>query len=148
MRRTGTTEGTGAHELNDASLTGMSNQAVAQDVRTFIARYIDSVAELEALLLLRAHPRETWCVPEVAQRLYVSEPETSEILRRLSENGLLADVGAAFSYRCATPELELSVDRLAESYARQLIAVTNIIHAKPRRIREFADAFKFRKDRS
>jgi hypothetical protein len=39
------------------------------------------------------------------------------------------------------------IDRLAESYAKQLIPITNLIHGKPRRIRQFADAFKFRKDR-
>jgi hypothetical protein len=39
------------------------------------------------------------------------------------------------------------VERLAGSYANHLIQVTNLIHGKPRRLREFADAFKLRKDR-
>jgi hypothetical protein len=39
------------------------------------------------------------------------------------------------------------IARLADVYARHLIPVTNLIHSKPRRIREFADAFKLRKDR-
>jgi hypothetical protein len=39
------------------------------------------------------------------------------------------------------------VDRLADAYARHLIPVTNLIHGKPRRLREFSDAFKIRKDR-
>jgi hypothetical protein len=45
------------------------------------------------------------------------------------------------------PEEARMVDRLADAYAKHLIPVTNMIHAKPRRIREFADAFRFRKDR-
>jgi hypothetical protein len=40
------------------------------------------------------------------------------------------------------------VDRLAHTYSRHLIQVTNLIHTKPRRLREFADAFKIRKERS
>ena len=40
------------------------------------------------------------------------------------------------------------VDRLADTYSRHLIQVTNLIHTKPRRLREFADAFKIRKERS
>ena len=35
---------------------------------------------------------------------------------------------------------------LAEHYKRHLIPITNLIHAKPRRIRQFADAFKLKKD--
>ncbi len=51
-----------------------------------------------------------------------------------------------YRYECAS-EARQKVDRLASVYSRHLIPVTNMIHAKPRRIREFADAFKFRKDR-
>jgi hypothetical protein len=39
------------------------------------------------------------------------------------------------------------VDRLAETYSRALIPVTNIIHNNPLRLRKFADAFRFRKDK-
>ena len=38
------------------------------------------------------------------------------------------------------------VELLAEHYKRHLIPITNLIHAKPRRIRQFADAFKLKKD--
>jgi hypothetical protein len=38
-------------------------------------------------------------------------------------------------------------DLLADVYARYLVPVTNLIHAKPKsRVQEFADAFKLRKD--
>ncbi len=53
------------------------------------------------------------------------------------------------SYRFDTsdPERFQLVARLSEVYRRHLIPITNLIHSKPRRIREFADAFKLRKDR-
>lgn len=38
------------------------------------------------------------------------------------------------------------VDELVGLYGRLLIPITNLVHAKPRRIRQFADAFRFRKD--
>jgi hypothetical protein len=39
------------------------------------------------------------------------------------------------------------VDRLAELYSKYLIPVTHLIHSKPQtRVREFADAFKLRKE--
>jgi hypothetical protein len=102
---------------------------------------------LEALLLLRAHPKVDWDVKQTAARLYVSEAEAADILARLCADGFLSCRGEVYSYVCHSSERQDMVDRLAAAYSRHLIQVTNMIHAKPRRIREFADAFKFRKDR-
>lgn len=107
----------------------------------------NSVAELEALLLLRGNPEVAWNVSRTAKRLYTSEPEVAELLARLSEHGLLRADEGQYRYECATAELGNVVDRLAVAYSRHLIPVTNMIHGKRRRIRQFADAFKFRKDR-
>jgi hypothetical protein len=125
----------------------MADEIIAGDLREFIGRYIDSIGQLEALLLLRAHPHEAWDGSRTAARLYASEAEVAEILGRLCADGLLSCNDAMYRFEPATPELRNMVDRLATAYARHLIPVTNMIHAKPRRIREFADAFKFRKDR-
>lgn len=125
----------------------MAGELIPGDVRDFILRHIDSVAQLEALLLLRANSRETWSVGETAKRLYTGKQEIAEVLMRLRDDGLLAVDNGHYRYDCAAAELRELVDRVADVYSRQLIPVTNMIHAKPRRIREFADAFKFRKDR-
>src|SRR5262249_54429198 len=114
--------------------------------RDFILRHIDSVAQLEALLLLRANPKQDWDVKQTAARLYAGEREVAELLARLCADGLLRCNGDLYRYGCQTPEQGAMVDDLAATYSRHLIPVTAIIHAKPRRIREFADAFKFRKD--
>jgi DNA-binding IclR family transcriptional regulator len=124
----------------------MADEHLPDELRDFIVRHIDSVAQLEALLLLRANPHETWDVARTAKRLYASESEAAMVLARLCQDGLLNCQDETFRYQ-PEPAAAATVDRLAEAYAHQLIAVTNIIHAKPRRIREFADAFKFRKDR-
>jgi hypothetical protein len=125
----------------------MAVEPVPGDVRDFILRYIDSVAQLEALLLLRGNPDERWDVSKAAKRLYASEEETAGVLTQLCEDGLLSADEGVYRYDCATADLRSIVDRLADVYSRHLIPVTNIIHAKPRRIRQFADAFRFRKDR-
>lgn len=125
----------------------MADDFLPGDLRDFIIRYIDSIAELEALLLLRANSAEPWTAAKVARRLYASEQDTTEVLARLCADGLLSCEGENYRYASETPELEHFVDRLAEAYSQHLIPVTNMIHAKPRRIRQFADAFKFRKDR-
>lgn len=123
----------------------MTEESIPGDVRRFIASYIDSVGELEALLLLRSMPRD-WAAGEVAARLYTREADTVDMLDRLCRAGLLVRRDKAYRYECRTEELRLMVDALAGLYARQLIPITNLIHAKSRRIRQFADAFRFRKD--
>jgi len=125
----------------------MADDPIPGDLQDFIVRYIDSIAQLEALLLLRAHPSESWDAKRTAARLYAGAAEVSELLTRLCADGFLALHEGAYRYACRSPEQQAMVDRLAEAYSRRLIPVTNLIHAKPRRIREFSDAFKFRKDR-
>ena len=125
----------------------MTDESIPDDVRDFIIRHIDSVTQLEALLLVRANPGETWTVSTTAQRLYAREQEVAEVLALLYHDGLLSLTEEVYRYDAATPEQRDLVDRLARLYSRQLIPVTNLIHAKPRRIRQFADAFRLRKDR-
>jgi hypothetical protein len=125
----------------------MSYEQVPEDVRAFILRYINSIAQLEALLLLWRSPEKAWDVPALASRLYIGESETVEALAPLSNDGLLVADQNTYRFNRAADDLPEMVARLAAVYAKQLIPVTNIIHAKPRRIREFADAFKLKKDR-
>jgi hypothetical protein len=124
----------------------MAVEPIPGDVRDFILRHIDSVAQLEALLLLRNNQSETWDVQKVAKRLYTSEHEAAEALKSLREDGILNVSGSSYRYECATSELKASVDHLAAIYARHLIQVTNLIHGKPRQVRRFADAFKLKRD--
>ena len=124
----------------------MSDDPIPADLRDFILRCIDSVAHLEALLLLRASPETSWEVAAVAARLYSSTEQAGEVLAQLCDEHLLVCEDGTFRYAGQPPEHRAMIDRLAESYAKQLIPITNLIHSKPRRIRQFADAFKFRKD--
>jgi hypothetical protein len=124
----------------------MVDELIPADIRDFILRHIASVGQGEALLLLRANPAEAWDVSKIARRLYTSDKEIAELLAQLCHDGLLTGSNGLFRYECASEEQCDLIDRLAAIYSRHLIPVTNMIHGKPRRIRQFADAFKFRKD--
>ena len=118
-------------------------------LRAFLLEHIDSVAQLEALLLLRREAKPL-PVASIAGALYVPEAVAAEELAALRERGLLmAEEGRepAYRYAPATPETAAMVDLLAATYARALIPVTNIVHGNPLRLRRFADAFRFRKDK-
>jgi hypothetical protein len=125
----------------------MTDESIPADLREFILRYIDSVAHLEALLLLRANADTNWDTATIAQRLYTTEQQAAEVLAQLCSDGLLTCEEERYRYGKQSPENLTTIDRLADSYAKHLIPITNMIHGKPRRIRQFADAFKFRKGR-
>ena len=125
--------------------TAMVEDFIAPEVRSFILERIQSVAELEALLLLHKHAGDIWSAARVADRLYVTEPAAMEILTRLAMESLCTVEAAGFRFSPANPEETALVAQQADSYARHLIPVTRIIHSKPARIQKFADAFCFRK---
>jgi hypothetical protein len=125
----------------------MVEEFIAGDIRDFLQEQIDSVAELEALLLLRGHAGEVWSAQRLADRLYIDTPSAEEILTRLVRRGLFTEAAGTFSYAPADDKHRAVIDRLADAYARFLVPVSRIIHAKPASIQKFADAFRFRKDK-
>lgn len=128
----------------------MVDDLIPDDVKAFLLKHIDSVAQLEALLLLRANPDLEWNAETLAKRLYVSVQETAGLLARLCADGFLearGDQTLIYQYHCRVSEQVNIVDRVAELYGHYLIPITHFIHAKPRtRVQEFADAFRLRKD--
>jgi hypothetical protein len=115
------------------------------DVQDFVLRYIDTVAELEGLLLAFGAPKKAWLASELGGRLYTSEPEAAAVLAALHGRGLLTRAHESFTFGPASPELERQVAQVAAAYPRCLIPLTRLIHAKPRQaLRDFADAFRLR----
>lgn len=129
----------------------MTEQFIPEDVQRFVLEKIDSVAQLEALLLLRGNPEKDWGALALASRLYISEEQTAELLLALRAQGFVtvnADDPSLYRFQPVTSELADMLERLAAIYAKHLVPVTNLIHSKPKpRIQEFADAFRLRKDK-
>lgn len=128
----------------------MTDEIIPEDAKQFILRHIDSIAQMECLLLLKANPQTEWNAKTIAKGLYISEQETVELLQQLSMQGLIAMPPGSqpnFVYKPESPDLEAMMDRVAELYVHHLVPVTHLIHSKPKnRIQEFADAFRIRKD--
>jgi hypothetical protein len=124
---------------------------IPDDVKQFILENIDSVAQLEGLLLLRGNPDTPWNLEAISQRLFTNEQETTDLLEHLNLLGLVTiqkSQPSIYRYQPDTTELKTMVDQLAEAYRKYLIPVTNLIHSKPQlKIQQFADAFKLRKRR-
>lgn len=121
-------------------------------VRQLIAEHIESVAQLEVLLLLREHPERVWSSQDVAAELRTA-PELAEAsLGRLSRAGLVAvEIEAegrpCFRYLPSTPAAAQAVDQLAAAYATHKTSVIAFIFSAPTdSVQGFADAFRLRGD--
>ena len=128
----------------------MSNPTRLPDpVRDFVVRHFDSVAELEATLLLRQAPRDWWDAASLAARLYISVASAATLLDILRRRELVEVEADRARYAPASEGLRSGVETLALAYPRFLIAITQAIHDKPRSaIQEFADAFRLRGDKT
>lgn len=123
-----------------------------EHIKAFISKYIDSVVQLEVLLLIHKEPDRPWSATEVSQRLRVSPAWVVDELANLCNRGLLVRVsGPEIRYRFASHAADLcrEVQSLADVYADRRVTIISLIGSKPiDRIRVFTDAFKLRKDGS
>jgi DNA-binding IclR family transcriptional regulator len=127
----------------------MSREDLPDDVRRFVLTSVPSVPYIESLLLLRRESGTNWDASQLARRIYVPEAQAAQLLEALEASGVAgrAPAGEA-QYRYApAPELSSMLDRVAQYYASDLLAVTDLIHSSlNRRAHQFADAFRWRKD--
>jgi hypothetical protein len=125
-------------------------QELPSDVAQFIVEYVDSVEQLEVLLLVRATAPKDWDGPAVARELRIDSRSAGNRLAGMAARGLLVTTDeAAGRYRFdpKSPELKRVVGRLADTYDERRVSVITLIFSKPNdTIRSFADAFRIRKD--
>jgi len=124
----------------------VASTGVPAGVRRFIGAEIQSVEQLEVLLLLRGAPDKGWTAKEVARAL-VSQPESAaNWLEQMEKRELLSEADGVYTYAPATREVAATIDELAESYARYRVAVIGLIFSKPsERVTLFSDAFRLRR---
>jgi hypothetical protein len=121
---------------------------VPAPVRRFISGHIESVAQLEVLLLARAVTDKAWTAEEVARALVIRPESAAHWLDDLAARGLLLEDGGRYRYHPSTDGTESTIDDLAESYAKYRVAVIGLIFSKPsERVTVFADAFRIRRRR-
>jgi len=126
---------------------GMADELIPLEVREFVLTYIQSIAQLEALLLLKSKPDVVWNCANVASQLYIDEGQAKEVLDRLCEDGLVSCDADTYRFNSDAPDIGAMVERLATLYRKHLIPVTNLVHSRPSGAQAFAAAFKLRKDR-
>jgi hypothetical protein len=129
----------------------MNSPQVPPSVLQFVAERIDSVPQLEAVLLLWEDPQRLWSEEELAGRIYVGRQDAAAILQSLQRQQLVtAEPAAAVRYRY-NPQWDPSgqvMPEVAAAYRRHLVQLATFIHSRASTaVREFARAFDLKKDR-
>ena len=117
-------------------------------IRAFVRQHIQSLHQLEILLLVYTPPLRPWQADEIARQLYLPAELCAERLADFATRGLLqCDPAAAPVVYHADPEQVPVIDQLAAFYRQQRVTLTAFLFSQPNdTIQSFADAFKFRKE--
>jgi hypothetical protein len=130
-----------------------------EHVRAFVDNFIDSVVQLEMLLLLFADRHRAWTAQESARELRVEAAWVEDQFAQLCARGLLRCTSGppvSYQYSPATPELDAAIADLAREYNDRRVAIIALIYSKPSAapsgaaadpLTSFADAFRLRKDK-
>jgi hypothetical protein len=131
----------------------VSSGEITETVERFIQDHIQSVEQLEVLLLLSSAPDKEWTATEVSQNLY-RQPESIESrLDDLHARGLLLvrpnaeqpEKGPRYHINTASRDLQ-TIKELEVAYRVRKDAVIRLIFAKPQdNLRVFSDAFRIRR---
>jgi DNA-binding IclR family transcriptional regulator len=127
----------------------MTDPAIPQQVLQFIAEQIDTVPQLECLLLLHQYDSQPWLADDVAARIYIPAESARSILQTLERRRLVSAQGDPPAYRFSPSEAATRerVAEVADTYRRHLVPIATFIHSKASAsVREFARAFDLKKD--
>ena len=118
------------------------------ELKQFIAQHVESLAQLEALLILRQDAQKEWRSPELAQRLYITPDMCEAILADLNRHGFAERLPeGGYRYRPNSPDVDRMIGNLAEVYQQRRVAVITEIYSKPvNKVQTFADAFRLRRE--
>jgi hypothetical protein len=110
----------------------LKRHVISRDIREFLDEHITSVSMLEALLLMHKTTGENWTADTLARRLYLNRDVGEQVVAQLSDAGFCALVAPApptYRYLPSGDGQRLLIDRLAATYEKNLIGLTNLIHS-------------------
>ena len=74
----------------------MAEELIPPEMRDFIHRHINSIAQLEALLLLLNRPGEFVDWDSVTEHLYIDRDQAAQVLEQLCVGGLASRAGDTY----------------------------------------------------
>lgn len=124
----------------------MARTDIPKHVRQLILRHIESVQQVEILMLLRDAPEHVYTVSEVSRKLHIAPDACRRWLDEFSAARLVERTPEGVKHRGEGPQAR-SADDLVECYSRRRLAVIDAIYNKPSSaIQSFSDAFRIRRE--
>ena len=130
----------------------MPDTSLPPTIETFLRDHVETLQELELLTVLINAPDRWWDAAAVGRLIGADPAATRAALERLASRNLLAiTISSEVRYRFqpGTPALRHAADAFAEALRTHGLAVYRFVAGTSNRaIRDFADAFRFRRDDS
>ena len=127
----------------------MNVKALPDDVVRFLNEHIESVEQLEVLLLLHRAAGSAWTADMVAAALHTQPASAGRRLAALHEHGLIDRAQPEPPAYCFVLDGSGSnemIDTVADTYRERRVAVVTAIASKPmENVRAFSDAFRLRR---
>ncbi len=127
----------------------MASKALPDDVVRFLNEHIDSVEQLEVLLLLHRAAASMWTADMVAAALCTQPASAARRLAALHEHELIERAQAeppTYRYVPVRSDAGEMISTLADTYRERRVAVVTAIASKPmENVRAFSDAFRLRR---
>jgi hypothetical protein len=126
----------------------MAQAEIPAAVLQFIEKRIDTVPELETLLIMSAEAGRAWTVEDIMARTYVSPAFAKAVLQALQRRRLVtSDEGGRWHFSPASDEERQVIGQTSIAYRVHLIPIATFIHKKAAPpVKEFARAFNLKKD--
>ncbi|HEU4407080.1 MAG TPA: hypothetical protein VFS43_17560 [Polyangiaceae bacterium] len=126
----------------------MAEHDFPDELKRFVAAHLDTVDQLEVLLLLQRRPAEVWTPQRVSDELRTSPMSAAVRLARLCATGLCEEAEGGVRLRPADASVERAVQLVAAAYRERRVSLIALIYARPPEgVRDFADAFRLKRDK-
>lgn len=121
----------------------MSPSDVPERVKNFIFEHVDSVEQLEILLLLNAQRDKSWTVQALSDEMRSNPQSIEQRLKRWLSLGLISETGgSSYIFSPPDPSVEDVIRVLADNYRVQRHRVLELIFSPMKMARDFASAFR------
>jgi hypothetical protein len=123
---------------------------IPADVAQFVAKHIQSLDQLEVLLLVSALPDREWTVEEVYNVVRTSPTVVAERLEQFVNAGMFSRTAQppVYRYQPRTQAMSETISKLSGAYKLSRHRIVELIYATPRAddpLKGFTDAFRFKR---
>jgi DNA-binding MarR family transcriptional regulator len=124
----------------------VTDDSISEEVRKAVVLLVDSLDQLEVLLMLYREPERAWSADEAAATLGVAPGSAARLLAKMEARGVAASAASSetrWRYRPAGESQAAAAALIAQAHGTRRIALINHVATLAlERVRELAEAFR------